>query len=130
MKPTRYNKKSMMNSMDRSLKRAEDAQQVAYETFFVDGKGPEGGAETMVVDQIKDQMSKDLNVPWNQIDVKQMKKWGEKGFAKVKADEWWSKPNDVDRARFLKMLGGGSLRKELYSSMDILYFKALNGIFE
>ncbi|GKU07749.1 hypothetical protein FLAG1_09395 [Fusarium langsethiae] len=102
----------MKNSMDRSLKRAEEAQQVAYETFFVDGKGPEGGAETMVMDQIKDQMSKYLNVPWNQIDVKQMKKWGDKGFAKVKADEW-SKPNDVERAHFLKMLAGGSLRKEL-----------------
>jgi hypothetical protein len=42
-----------------------------------------------------------------------MKKWGEKGFEKVKADEWWSEPNQVERDRFMEMHGGSSLRKNL-----------------
>ncbi|KAL4731494.1 hypothetical protein ACLX1H_000462 [Fusarium chlamydosporum] len=112
MKPVGYNKKSMMNSMDRTLKKDEEERKVAYETFFVDGKGPDD-SDLAVMHQIKDQMSKDLDIPWHQIGIKQMKKWDEKGFEKVKADEWWSKPNEVERDRFMKMLGGASLRKDL-----------------
>ncbi|KAG7405135.1 hypothetical protein Forpe1208_v015319 [Fusarium oxysporum f. sp. rapae] len=82
--------------------------------FFVDGKGPEGGeGSTQVMDQIKDQVSKDLGVPWHQIDSKQLKKWEDQGFAKVDADEWWLRLNQVERDRFMKMLGGASLRKSL-----------------
>jgi hypothetical protein len=115
MKPVAYNKKSIVNGMERRLKKVEEERQAAYKAFFVDGKGPENdkGADTMIMDQIKDQVSKDLGVPWHQIDLKQMKRWEEKGFEKVKADEWWSRPNEVERNRFMKMLGGASLRKDL-----------------
>ncbi|CEI61730.1 unnamed protein product [Fusarium venenatum] len=89
-----------MNGMDRSLKRADDEEQMAYEMFFVDGKVPERD-KMGVMDLIKNQMSKDLN----------MKKWGEMSFKKVKVDEWWSEPNQVEKDRFMKMPGGGSLRK-------------------
>ncbi|SPJ70974.1 uncharacterized protein FTOL_00702 [Fusarium torulosum] len=115
MKPVAYNKKSMVNGMERRLKKAEEEREAAYKAFFVDGKGPENdkGTDIMIMDQIKDQVSKDLGVPWHQIDSKQMKKWEDKGFEKVKADEWWSRPNKVERDRFMKMLGGASLRKDL-----------------
>ncbi|KAM0190288.1 hypothetical protein ACHAPA_010760 [Fusarium lateritium] len=115
MKPVAYNKKYMVNGMERKLKKGEEEREAAYKAFFVDGKGPESdkGADTMIMDQLKDQVSKDLGVPWHQIDSKQMKKWEEKGFEKVNADEWWSRPNEVERSRFMKMLGGGSLRKDL-----------------
>jgi hypothetical protein len=115
MKPVAYNKKSMVNGMERRLKKGEEEREAAYKAFFVDGKGPENdqGADTMIMDHIKDQVSKDLGVPWHQIDSKQMKKWEEKGFEKVKADEWWSRPNKVERDRFMKMLDGASLRKDL-----------------
>lgn len=112
MKPRQYSKKTMMNSMDRSLKRGVEEKQLAYETFFVDGKGPEADSLS-VMDLIKDQMSKDLNVPYHQIDAKEIKNWGKKGFEKVKADEWWSKPNEVERARFSTMHRGAALRKKL-----------------
>ncbi|KIL87323.1 hypothetical protein FAVG1_09027 [Fusarium avenaceum] len=114
MKPVAYNKKSIVNGMERRLKKDLEEREAAYKAFFVDGKGPENdkGVDTMIMDQIKDQVSKDLGVPWHQIDSKQMKKW-EKGFEKVKADEWWSRPNEVERNRFTKMLGGASLRKDL-----------------
>ncbi|KAJ4264326.1 hypothetical protein NW762_005522 [Fusarium torreyae] len=112
MKPVSYNKKRMVNSMERSLKRSEEERKVMYDIFFVDGKGPDdmGG---FIEDQIKDQVSKDLGVPWHQIDSKQMKKWEERGFEKVKANEWWHRVNDVEKDRFMKMMGGAALRKDL-----------------
>ncbi|KAL9562556.1 hypothetical protein ACKAV7_013313 [Fusarium commune] len=93
--------------IDRHVKRVEGETKKVYDSFFVDGKGPEGGeGSTQVMDQIKDQVSKDLGVPWHQIDSKQLKKWEDQGFAKVDADEWWLRLNQVERDRFMKMLGG------------------------
>ncbi|KAF5602382.1 aminotriazole resistance protein [Fusarium subglutinans] len=92
-----------------ALKRVEDETKKIYDSFFIDGKGPEGEmGSTQVMDQIKDQVSKDLGVPWHQIDPKQLKKWEDQGFAKVDADKWWHRPNQVERDRFMKMLGGAS----------------------
>ncbi|KAH7240363.1 uncharacterized protein BKA55DRAFT_741369 [Fusarium redolens] len=42
MKPVAYNKKSMVNGMERHLKKAEEERKKMYDIFFVDGKGPEG----------------------------------------------------------------------------------------
>ncbi|CAG7566104.1 unnamed protein product [Fusarium equiseti] len=112
MKPVGYNMKSMMNSMDRALRKGDEENEAAYEVFFVNGKGPDCGHHA-VVDLIKDRISKDLDVPFHQIDVKQIEKWGEKGFEKVKADQWWVEPNEVEMARFSKMHGGCKLRKDL-----------------
>ncbi|EMT71528.1 hypothetical protein FOC4_g10010033 [Fusarium odoratissimum] len=115
MKPVAYNKKSMVNGMERHLKRVEEETKKIYDSFFVDGKGPEGEeGSTQVMHQIKDQVSKDLGVPWHQIDPKQLKKLGDQGLAKVDADKWWHRPNQVERDRFMKMLGGASLRKDFY----------------
>ncbi|KAF5656257.1 adenine nucleotide alpha hydrolase [Fusarium circinatum] len=114
MKPVAYNKKSMVNGMERHLKRVEEETKKIYDSFFIGGKGPEGEmGSTQVMDQINDQVSKDLGVPWHQIDPKQLKKWEEQGFAKVDADKWWHRPNQVERDRFMKMLGGAYLRKDL-----------------
>ncbi|RBR26980.1 uncharacterized protein FIESC28_00248 [Fusarium coffeatum] len=92
--------------------KGDEEKKAAYEVFFVDGKGPDCGHH-LVMDLIKDKMSKDLDIPLHQIDVKQIKKWGEKGFEKVKADEWWVEPNEVEKAHFSKMMGGAKLRKDL-----------------
>lgn len=116
MKPVTYNKKSMVNGMERHINRVEEETKKIYNIFFADGKGPEGEeGSTQVMHQIKDQVSKDLRVPWHQIDPKQLKKWEDQGFAEVDADKWWHRPNQVERDRFMKMLlGGASLRKDLY----------------
>jgi len=110
------NIKSMVNGMERHLKRVEEETKKIYVIFLADGKGPEGEeGSTQVMHQIKDQVSKDLGVPWHQIDPKQLKKWEDQGFAEVDADKWWHRLNQVERDRFMKMLlGGASLRKDLY----------------
>ncbi|KAI3579423.1 hypothetical protein IWW34DRAFT_820242 [Fusarium oxysporum f. sp. albedinis] len=56
------------------------------------------------VRRLKRAVSKDLGVPWHQIDPKQLKKWEDQGFAEVDADKWWHRPNQVERDRFMKML--------------------------
>ncbi|KAM0544334.1 hypothetical protein ACHAPJ_011870 [Fusarium lateritium] len=112
MKPVSYNKKRMVNSMERSLKRSEEEQKVMYDIFFVDGKGPDQD-DGFIKDKIKDQVSKDLGVPWHQIDSKYMKEWKERGFEKVKANDWFHKVTDVEKDRIMKMMGGASLRKDL-----------------
>ncbi|EXM16728.1 hypothetical protein V3481_016236 [Fusarium oxysporum f. sp. vasinfectum] len=97
----------MVNGMERHLKRVEEETKKIYVIFLADGKGPEG--------EEGNQVSKDLGVPWHQIDPKQLKKWEDQRFAEVDADKWWHRPNQVERDRFMKMLlGGASLRKDLY----------------
>ncbi|EXL74025.1 hypothetical protein FOPG_10836 [Fusarium oxysporum f. sp. conglutinans race 2 54008] len=40
MKPVAYNKKPMVNGMERHLKRVEKETKKIYDIFFADGKGP------------------------------------------------------------------------------------------
>lgn len=99
--------------MERHLKRVEEETKKIYDFSFIDGKGPEGeNGSPQIMRQIQDQVSKDFGLPWHQIDPKQLKKWEDQGFAKVDADKWWYRLNQVERNRFMKMLEGASLRME------------------
>ncbi|KAF4450777.1 Adenine nucleotide alpha hydrolases-like protein [Fusarium austroafricanum] len=114
MKPRAYNKKAMVNGMERRLEKAAKDEKELYEAFFVDGKGPDGcDGDLQVKDYIKDHISKDLGVPWHQIDGKQARKWEQQGFEKVKADEWWREPNEEEKKRMLHMTRGSVFRKFL-----------------
>ncbi|RGP77167.1 hypothetical protein FLONG3_4682 [Fusarium longipes] len=74
-------------------------------------KGPNGSP---TYDNVGCQLNYEKVAEWMKpIDIKQIKKWGEKRFQKVKADEWWSEPNQVEKDRFMKMHGGSKLRKDL-----------------
>ncbi|KAM6504674.1 hypothetical protein FSOLCH5_015177 [Fusarium solani] len=113
MKPRGYNKKSIVNSMERHLEKQAKEDEAMINSFFVDGKAPGGRASGQFMDFLTDHVSKDLGVPWHQIDSKRVKEWEKKGFEKINADEWWHEPNDEERKRFMKMLEGGSLHKDL-----------------
>ncbi|KAM6505697.1 hypothetical protein FSOLCH5_013870 [Fusarium solani] len=113
MKPKAYNKKSMVNGMARHLEKQEKEDKAMIESFFVDGKAPGGRTSGQFMDFLRDHVSKDLGVPWHQIDSKRVKEWEKKGFEKINADEWWHEPNEEERKRFMKMLEGESLRKDL-----------------
>ncbi|KAF5620164.1 hypothetical protein F52700_11484 [Fusarium sp. NRRL 52700] len=130
MKSVAYNKKSMVNGMERHLKRIEDETKKIYDCSFIDGKGPVGEmGSTLDMDQIKDQVSKNLGVPWHQIDPKQLQKWEDQGFAKVDADKWWRRPNQVERDRFMKMLRSFSPEGSMagrWIQMLILSLAAMN----
>ncbi|TRX93446.1 hypothetical protein FHL15_005721 [Xylaria flabelliformis] len=114
-KPQRYNKSRIMKGMDRSLARAELEEREIFETFFVEGKGAgaDVGLKHIILDYVKDHISKDLGVPWHQIGPKQAREWQEKGFEKKKFSEWWCEPNEEENKRMSKMMTGASLRKDL-----------------
>jgi hypothetical protein len=68
-----------VNSTDRALERTD---QEIFDLLFVakwdDGTGsPDSGT---VLEFVKDQVSKDLNVPWYQITTEQVQVWRSKGF--------------------------------------------------
>jgi len=113
MKPVAYNKKRMVNGMERHLEEQAKEDEAMINSFFVDGKHPGKYKGDEYMHFLKDHVSKDLGVPWHQIDSKRVKEWEEKGFEKINADEWWHEPNEEERKRYMKMMGGASLRKDL-----------------
>ncbi|KAF4990275.1 hypothetical protein FGRMN_8583 [Fusarium graminum] len=113
MKPVSCNKKSMVNGMKRRLAKGEQEEEDLYEIFFKNGKGPEGAYGTTVTSYIKDHISKDVRIPWHQIDAKKGKKWEKQSFEKIKASDWWREPNEEEQKRMDKMKEGCILRKFL-----------------
>ncbi|KAF7557634.1 hypothetical protein G7Z17_g583 [Cylindrodendrum hubeiense] len=112
MKPRACSKRGAVNGMTRRLEKAAKEQATMRRVFFTDGKGPDSGARPMVENYLKDHISKDLGVPWHQIDEKQVLKWEQKGFPKMNAD-WWHQPNEEEEKRMSNMIEGASLRKDM-----------------
>ncbi|KAI0165294.1 hypothetical protein GGR52DRAFT_103121 [Hypoxylon sp. FL1284] len=112
MKPRAYSKKTIMNRTNRSLERGAREKREIYGIFFVDGEGLVSD-ESDVMAHLKDHVSKDLGIPWHQIGTVQLVEWEKRGFPKQKADEWWRKPNEVEKQRMARMQSGCVLRKDL-----------------
>ncbi|KAM0724218.1 hypothetical protein Q7P37_000100 [Cladosporium fusiforme] len=111
-KPRAYNKKSIVSNMDKALESGKSKdEQIA--TLFFKGGATEEATNLFVMQYVQDQVSKDLGVPFHQIDPAQVKEWREKGFEPVDYDTWWKKPNEVEKNRMSKMTMGSSLRKRL-----------------
>lgn len=64
-----------------------------------------------VTDYVKDQVSKDLDIPWHQIMPDQVKMWRDRGLKPVKYEEWWKEPTAEETNRLSKMESGCDLRK-------------------
>lgn len=111
-KPVRYNKSRMVKGMARALARGETLDEHTLQAFFEDfeqakekisGKGP------IMLNLIRDTISKDLGIPRHKIDHAEIDMWEQKGFKKHKVEDWMT-CSDEDRKRDLKMLKGASLR--------------------
>ncbi|KAI1300886.1 hypothetical protein F5Y03DRAFT_221219 [Xylaria venustula] len=113
MRPKSYNRKRMVNGMERALERRERERREMFECFFVRGDEPGEDPGSSVDRYVKDHISKDLGVPWHQMDGGRAREWLEKGFEKKRFSEWWREPNEEERKRMMKMLTGASLRKDL-----------------
>jgi hypothetical protein len=111
-KPQAYNKQKIMNRINRALERTD---QEIFDLFFVakwdDGTGSPDSVT--VLDFVKNQVSKDLNVPWHQITTEQVQVWRSKGFEPVEFPTWWKKPNEEEDMKMSNMHMGCILRKEL-----------------
>ena len=109
MRPKAYNKKSMVNGMERHLKRVGEEKAKMATIFFVGGEAADNEFGT-TDDYWKDRVSKDLGVPWHKVDPKAFEEWEKKGFEKQNAEDW-KDFTEEEQKRMLRMLGGASLRK-------------------
>lgn len=98
--------------MERHLKKVESEKKQMFGLFFTNWDDEKADA-FRVEDYLKDHVSKDLGVPWHKIEAHHVQTWRDKGFQPVVFEEWWKEPTEEERKRFSKMLGGGSLRKDL-----------------
>lgn len=108
-----YTKSSVVNGMERAIDKAQKEEKQIFQTFFVDGKPPKAKIDHQVKNYVKDQISKDIGVPWHQIGSSEARKWAEQGFEKVIADDWWREPNKEEDRRMMKMMTGARHRKGL-----------------
>lgn len=111
MKPQAYNKKRIMRGGQRSLARQQSDQEQMFRLFFQEIP-KDNGMWITIKDYVKDYVSKDLNIPWHQINSEKVRLWREKGIQPVDYTQWWREPTAEEKKRFSKMLGGGSLRKD------------------
>jgi hypothetical protein len=111
MRPQAYNKARMVRNMDRSLEKTRSDEEKMFETFFVEKPDEERWID--IDGYVKDQVSKDIGIPWHQIGPREVNMWREKGFNPVVFEEWWTEPTAEEHKRFMKMMGGASLRKHL-----------------
>jgi hypothetical protein len=66
----------------------------------------------MILQFVKDHVSKDLDIPWHQIGPEQVQIWKDKGFELVDFDNWWKEPNKEEKKRMSKMSMGSRVRKD------------------
>ena len=109
MRPKAYNKKSMVNGMERHLKRVEQERAKMAAIFFVGGEAPGNKFDT-TEKYWSDRVSKDLGVAWHKVNPKTFEEWEKKGFVKQNAEDW-KEVTEEERKRMSRMLCGASLRK-------------------
>lgn len=110
-KPVRYNKKRMINGMDRALARGQSLDEHIIQAFFEDFEAAKEKmrGHPIHMSLVKDTISKDLGIPLHKIDHEEINLWEQKGFTKHKVEDWVSY-SDEDKKRDLKMMQGSKLR--------------------
>ncbi|KAH6683964.1 hypothetical protein B0J14DRAFT_571775 [Halenospora varia] len=112
MKPSVYNKAAMVRGMEEALSSDEEEEYKLRDIFFELGAQPEGDYYewSRNADFWKDRVSKDLQIPWHHIGVKEFQMWEKKGFQKAKKGEYQN-PTQEERERMDILQDGCTLRK-------------------
>ena len=112
MKPKAYNKRSMMNGMDKALARGKSESEKMAKAFFEGGKAPEGDEGHYTDSLVKDRVSKDLGIAWHKVTAAKVEEWAGKGFPKENPRDYvLSTVTSVEKKRLMSLLSGASLRK-------------------
>ncbi|KAJ9611108.1 hypothetical protein H2200_004291 [Cladophialophora chaetospira] len=112
MSPKPYNKRAMVNGMEKRLKRDSDERSKMAAAFFQGGSAPEGGDGHYAFDLLKDKVSKDLGIAWHKITAAHVEEWARMGLPKEDPCNYvTSTVSKEEKRRFLSLLKGGSLRK-------------------
>ncbi|KAI5212165.1 hypothetical protein AUEXF2481DRAFT_283 [Aureobasidium subglaciale EXF-2481] len=99
--------------MDKAVDKAKSEKEQMFDLFFLPNEKPDENRAMWVKDYIKDQVSKDLDVPWHQVKPEHLKQWREKGFERVAFKDWWKDPTEEEQKRMKKMTMGSVFRKDL-----------------
>ncbi|KAI4698997.1 hypothetical protein J4E81_004887 [Alternaria sp. BMP 2799] len=113
MKPQAYNKKKMVRGMEKAVERRTTEQQKVFDLFFLAKWNDDRGIGHTVENYVKDQVSKDIGVPWHQVGPEQVQQWRDRGFEPVNFYDWWKEPTEEEEKRMMNMMSGASLRKDL-----------------
>ncbi|THY28153.1 hypothetical protein D6D01_03976 [Aureobasidium pullulans] len=107
-------KHEMISNMDRSIEKDEKEKKEMFELFFLPDEHPEDDPLGHEIENfVKDQVSKDIGVPWHQIGPKHVEQWLQKGHEKVAFKSWWKDPNEEEMERMDNMTCGCVFRKDL-----------------
>jgi hypothetical protein len=110
MAPKPYNKGAVVRGMDRSIERWKKERKAMAEIFFEKGEAPSDDHFTEGDEYWKDRVSKDLGVPWHNIEVKHFEEWEKRGFPKARKGEY-ENPSQEGWKRMMGLISGASLRK-------------------
>ncbi|THY17552.1 hypothetical protein D6D02_03139 [Aureobasidium pullulans] len=107
-------KHEMISNMDKSIEKDEKEKKEMFELFFLPDEHPEDDPLGHEIENfVKDQVSKDIGVPWHQIGPKHVGQWLQKGHEKVAFKNWWKDPNEEEMKRMDNMTCGCVFRKDL-----------------
>jgi hypothetical protein len=114
MKPQAYNKNKMVRGMENAVSRIQREQDEMFSCFFVEEHWPDKLRTPidLIVDIMKDQVSKDLGVLHHQVGPEHLKQWRERGFQPVQFAEWWKEPNEEERRMMRRLSGSNAIRKD------------------
>ncbi|CZT45759.1 uncharacterized protein RSE6_06101 [Rhynchosporium secalis] len=111
MRPQAYNKARIMKGMGRAIEEGEKESRRMAELFFEKGEAPTEFRDICNGSNYwRDRVSKDLNVPWHKVGVKEFEKWDRRGFRKARKGEY-KEHSAADKKRMLRLMSGASLRK-------------------
>lgn len=102
----------MVNGMNKAVEERSRQEARMREIFFEKGEAPEDKASlpNCAKDAWMDRVSKDLNIPWHKVGVKEFEIWEKKGFKKARKGEY-QEFSKKEQSRFTRLLSGASLRK-------------------
>lgn len=112
MKPKAYNKRAMVNGMEKELKREAIEEDRMVKAFFEGGKTPEGGMGIQGEDLLKDKVSKDLGIAFHKVTAAKVEEWATQGFPKADPRDYLpSTVTKEEQKRFRSLHSGSDLRK-------------------
>ncbi|TIA15000.1 hypothetical protein D6C80_05438 [Aureobasidium pullulans] len=107
-------KHEMISNMDKSIEKDEKEKKEMFELFFLADEHPEDDPLGHEIENfVKDQVSKDIGVPWHQIGPKHVEQWLQTGHEKVAFKSWWKDPNEEEMKRMDNMTRGCVFRRDL-----------------
>ncbi|EHK96527.1 putative SWI/SNF-related matrix-associated actin-dependent regulator of chromatin subfamily A member 3-like 1 [Glarea lozoyensis 74030] len=117
MAPKAYDKSAMMRAMDRAIESSEKKEEAMKRIFFEPGAAPVEGPESFRdVGFWVDRVSKDLNVPWHRVGVKEFEIWEKKGFRKAKRGEFAYANATMEEKERISRLGEGRYLRKFFDT--------------